>query len=366
MASAPAVAGPSIQLIDPDVVVTRSPTIVPLRSASKYRDVVGRVVAPAGLLSLTVNDQSLVPEPNGLFKARIDLVQGSTRVDFVAVDRAGNLTRLDLLLEGASPGAATVAPAAPEVPRVDFGRCYALVIGNQKYAELPSLATPEADATAIADLLSKRYGFEVKTLLNATRYDMRSELNRLRSTLTEHDNLLIYYAGHGELDRVNQRAYGLPVDAEPDSDANWISSVAITDILNVMSVKHALVIADSCYAGELTRSSLARLDSGMSDEARANWLQSIAKSRSRTVMTSGGVKPVLDGGGGEHSVFARVLIRVLFENHGVIEAQRVYQEIAARVLDAAQKARFDQRPEYAPLRFAGHESGDFVFVPRTP
>jgi hypothetical protein len=102
----------------------------------------------------------------------------------------------------------------------------------------------------------------------------------------------------------------------------------------------------------------------MSDEARANWLQSIAKSRSRTVLTSGGVKPVLDGGGGKHSVFAQVLLRVLGENNGIIEAQRVYQEISARVLDAAMRARFEQRPEYAPMRYAGHESGDFLFVPR--
>jgi hypothetical protein len=27
-------------------------------------------------------------------------------------------------------------------------------------------------------------------------------------------------------------------------------------------------------------------------------------------------------------------------------------------------AHFEQRPEYAPMRFAGHESGDFIFVPR--
>ena len=226
------------------------------------------------------------------------------------------------------------------------------------------LDTPEADAKAISEILATRYGFEVKTLLNATRYDILSELNRLRGKLTEKDNLLVYYAGHGELDRVNQRGYWLPVDAEANSDANWISSVAITDILNAMSVKQAIVIADSCYSGALTRSSLGRLESGMSDDARANWLKSIAASRSRTVLTSGGVKPVLDGGGGKHSVFAQILIGILTENTEVLEAQRVYQELSARVLNAAMKSRFEQRPEYAPMRFAGHESGDFVFVPR--
>lgn len=358
------VAGPSIQLIDPDVVVTRSPAVVPLRGAVSHRDVVGRVVAPAGLLSLTVNDRTLTPDANGLFKTRVDLQPQATRVTFVAVDKAGSTSRLDFLFQSTAGAAPAAAPPAAPQPDIKFGNYHALVIGNQTYKRLPGLDTPEADARAIGDVLASRYGFKVTTLLNATRYDILSELNRLRGTLTEKDNLLIYYAGHGELDQVNQRGFWLPVDAEPDSDANWISSVSITDILNAMSVRQAIVIADSCYSGALTRSSIGRLDSGMSDEARARWLKSIASTRSRTVLTSGGVKPVLDGGGGKHSVFAQILLRVLQENTEVIEAQRVYLELSARVLAAAQRARFDQRPEYAPMRFAGHESGDFLFVPR--
>ncbi len=67
---------------------------------------------------------------------------------------------------------------------------------------------------------------------------------------------------NGDLDRVNQRGYWQPVDAEADSTANWVANTAITDILNTMSVRKAIVIADSCYSGSLTRSMLARLDAG--------------------------------------------------------------------------------------------------------
>lgn len=364
--SGAAMAGPSIQLIDPELVATSTPMVIPLRGAPKYRDVIGRVVAPAGLLSFTVDDRTLTPDQNGLFKTRVDIGALATKVAFVAVDRAGNAARMDFVFNSTDTGAPSVASIRPVPPGIDFGRYYALVIGNQKYTVLPALKTPEADATAISELLAKRYGFEVKTLLNATRYETLSELNRLRAALTEKDNLLVYYAGHGDLDQANQRGYWLPVDAEPNSDANWISSVAVTDILNAMTVKQAIVIADSCYAGALTRSSIGRLESGMSEEARVNWLKSIAKTRSRTVLTSGGVEPVLDGGGGRHSVFAQFLLRILSENTEILEAQRVYQELSARVLNAALKAHFNQRPEYGPMRFAGHESGDFLFVPRAP
>jgi hypothetical protein len=37
------------------------------------------------------------------------------------------------------------------------------------------------------------------------------------------------------IDDVNLRGHCLPVDAEPGSSANWISNVAITDILNAMA-----------------------------------------------------------------------------------------------------------------------------------
>jgi len=64
------------------------------------------------------------------------------------------------------------------------------------------------------------------------------------------------YADHGELEQDSERGYWLPVDAEPISTANWISNLQITDILEAMSAKHVMVIADSCYSGTID---LARL-----------------------------------------------------------------------------------------------------------
>jgi hypothetical protein len=91
----------------------------------------------------------------------------------------------------------------------------------------------------------------------------------------------------------------------------------------------------------------------------------MAKGRSRTALTSGGVAPVLDGGGGKHSVFARALLNVLAKNDDVLEGQRLFTELSALVTLAAEAQRFEQLPEYAPIKFAGHESGDFFFVPRS-
>ncbi len=353
---------PSIQVIEPPIELTRGTPTVQVRGGVGTREVVGRVIAAGGLLSFSVNDRSEqeAVDLNGLFRVTVPLTGKVTPVSLVAVDQQGKRSVVEFVL--VPDGATVAATVAPKTPPMNFGTFYALVIGNEKYQYLPHLKTAVNDAVAISDVLTKKYNFKTTTLKNSTRYQILSELNKLRAQLTENDNLLVYYAGHGELDKANQRGHWLPVDAEQQSDANWISSVAITDILNAMTVKHVLVVADSCYSGALTRSSIGQLESGRSEEERINWLKAISKMRSRVVLTSGGLQPVLDGGGGNHSVFARSFLEVLNVNSDIIEARRVYQELSARVLNDALRYRIEQVPQYAAMQFAGHESGDFLFV----
>ena len=239
---------------------------------------------------------------------------------------------------------------------------HALVIGINDYKYIRPLRTAVNDAKEVARILEQDYGFRVTLVLNPTRYDILTKLNDLRERLTEKDNLLIYYAGHGELDQRNQRGHWLPIDAEPSSSANWVSNITITDILNAMTVQQLLVVADSCYAGTLTRSALGRLEGGLSEQEKVRLMQVMAQKRSRMVLTSGGVEPVIDSAGGAHSVFAVSFIALLQANAGVLPGQEMFQSIRLRVTATADKVEMHQVPEYAPIKFAGHESGDFFFV----
>lgn len=358
------IAPPTIQMIDPSLVATRGPGQIKVRGAVQTREIIGRVTAPAGLFSFTVNDKSEALDDNGMFKVQVPLLKGPTPVTLVAVDKQSRRAILDFTLVSEQAYETLAKPPSAGLRGSDFGNYHALVIGNEKYQHLPKLDTAAEDARVVSDVLARKYGFKVTTLLNANRYEILSELNKLRGKLTEKDNLLIYYAGHGELDRANLRGHWLPVDAEPNSDANWISSVQLTDLLNAMSVKHVLIVADSCYSGAMTRNAIGQLDAGMSPEAKVSWLKELARARCRTVLTSGGVQPVIDGGGGKHSIFAKSFIEVLEANDEPLEGQRLYREVAARVVHFARSQNLDQKPEYAPLKYAGHESGDFLFIPK--
>jgi hypothetical protein len=89
----------------------------------------------------------------------------------------------------------------------------------------------------------------------------------------------------------------------------------------------------------------------------------MAKTRSRAVLTSGGLEPVLDAGGGEHSVFAQAFLQVLKENDEILEGWRLYRAVREQVKLAALAFRVDQEPQYAPIQYAGHEAGEFLFLP---
>lgn len=363
-------ASPIIELIEPELVATRDPGIqsAHVAAASNNVVVVGRVQSAGGIKSFTVNGKEEAVDSRNLFKAQVAMRGSEERVRIVAVDGAGRKSTLDFFL--VDPGARRAVAGGDEAVRightrtgaVNFGNYHALVIGINDYRLMRPLRTAVQDAREIGRVLSSEYGFKTTVLVNASRYDILSALNTLRERLTERDNLLIYYAGHGQLDQLNQRGHWLPVDAEPDSSANWISNIAITDVLNAMTTRQLLVVSDSCYSGALTRSAIGQLEPGMTEQQLAHVMMSMAQKRSRMVLTSGGLEPVLDGGGGVHSLFARTFLDLLKSNQGVLPGQELFRHLRVRVAAQAERAQVSQVPEYAPIKYAGHESGDFFFV----
>ncbi|MDP7215749.1 MAG: caspase family protein, partial [Rhodospirillales bacterium] len=265
---------------------------------------------------------------------------------------------LNRLIEEAR--AVKTAPDPPSAPAaipagLDFGRYFALVIGNDDYRSLPRLKTAVADAKAVAGVLERGYGFETSVLIDATRAGILDALDGLRRRLREDDNLLIYYAGHGWLDRDANRGYWQPVDADEDRRANWLSNADITDTLKAVQARHVMVVADSCYSGTLTRSGKR----GVSVTARApGYAARLARLRSRTVLSSGGLEPVADSGGGGHSVFAKALLDVLRGNTVLIDGTDLFAKVRQQV-----RLNAEQTPQYQNIRMAGHEvGGDFLFV----
>ena len=303
----------------------------------------GQVTDASNIVDLRLNDRPLPIGPDGRFSTQRGVPEGISDFEIVALDEWGN--RAEIRLE-----------VNRQAQMLDFGNYHALVIGNNNYADMPVLRTAMADAEAIADTLTTRYGFNVELLLDATRYDIIRVMSEMRASLTFNDNLLIYYAGHGIVDPVTERGYWLPVDADADNPANWVSNDDITNMLKAIPARHILVVADSCYSGTLTRQAPARLKTWQDRQA---WLERLLEKRSRTVLSSGGLEPVADSGASGHSVFANALLTALRGNTEIIEATGLFEPVRQMVVLNA-----NQTPQYSDVRLAGHEGGDFVFVPQ--
>lgn len=252
------------------------------------------------------------------------------------------------------------------VKGLDFGRYYALIIGNQDYQVLPPLETPHTDADRVAQLLKDKYGFTVKVIDDANDVTMLRALNDLNRVLRPGDNLLIYYAGHGTQlkNAYSDVGYWLPVNANrPPDDTFWVANSQIAAHLARLPAQRVLVVADSCFAGLLSSDPGVNIF-GTETHLTMDYVKYKMPKRARLLIASGGNDPVFDQGGNGDSVFARAFLDVLQSNSQILSTPALYSEIEARMKGVDAAAHLQEVPQFKAIRAAGDDLGDFFFIPQ--
>ncbi len=250
---------------------------------------------------------------------------------------------------------------------IDWGDHYALVIGNNDYDESFSgwspLKTAINDANKIGEVLKDKYGFKVEILKNATRNDFYIKLNEYSNILTENDNLLIYYAGHGDVDPNTKQGYWVPIGAPKNQRFNWVKNENFIDATKGIRAKHIIIIADACFSGSLFKNVEYRgIGNDSENLDREGIFYKMNRKKTRVAITSGEVELVPDyiGDESDHSPFASVLIDILNDNNDVLPAGDLFTKIR----DSLQIISKRQSPVYGEFDLSKHEqNGDFLFVP---
>ena len=245
-----------------------------------------------------------------------------------------------------------------------WGAYHALIIGINDYMEWPRLQTAVKDATVIRDTLVTRYGFDRKNvILRTDREASRNQINRdlryLATAMGPKDNMLVYYAGHGQLDDLTGDGYWVPAEGKLKDPSTWVSNAYIKAVLSSEKVqaKNVVVIADSCYSGSMLRGgpSLMSLD----DRRYRQKLAKKAALRSRQVISSGGIEPVADGGAEGHSLFAYYFIDALRKNNKeVIDLENLFHTKVWKPVSEIG----DQRPNVGRLKTPMDQNGQFVLL----
>lgn len=337
--------------------------------AGSIVNIVGAIENFNAVKSFKINDQIYQLDANGLFLKTVDVSNDVVVLSLEMIDQDDVVTTSQLHINPSNELNIVLAGGASLTrPKFDFGSYHALVIGNNSYdmnKGWEPLDTAVNDATEVANVLRSQYGFKVRLELNADRDTMLTALEEMRRTLTNKDNLLVYYAGHGLVDPENDQGYWVPVDGSTDSAVRWVSNASITDQIRAMTARNVMVIADSCYSGSLMRSGIVTLRSGLSAEKKALRLNEDVSLMTRVALSSGGLQPVIDSvDNSKHSVFANALLSVLKGNEELLDADSLATQVAYSVAIATQD-NVQQVPRYAPLAAGGHQGGEFYFAPKS-
>lgn len=352
----------TIRILSPSV--TRGARIVEVPQL----EIVGVVEWHAPARAVLVEGQPAALSRDGRFSAKVNLRAGVNTISVTGLTADNEIhlmPPLELVYDG-------------DVKKFENeGRRFALIIANKDYLPetgFASLQTPVADAEALQSVLAGRYGFETELrfsegeslpllLVDAGKDRIEDALYTLGQVAGENDTVLVYYAGHGVYDERTANAAWVPVDAT--RPYNYLSGATITEHVQRIRARKVILISDSCYSGALRSggegaSALAQVTA----EDRSRTLARMAQAKSRVLITSGGTEPVLDLGGGGHSVFARALLTGLEKiDRDVFSAEELFHEYIRPMV----AGRADQVPQMRPMDRTEHEpGGDVVFVRAAP
>ncbi len=308
----------------------------------------GKVYSKEGIKKVKVNGKEIMFQDNGYFSTTVPLTVGDNIISIHVVDNENSVTVKNLsLTRGYSAG------------DEDFdlyqtsGKYYALLIAIEDYSDtrINNLDKPIEDAERLKRTLTTYYTFDeenITVLKNPTRSDIIIELDNISNTITENDNLLIFYAGHGYWDEEKKLGYWLPADAQKANTANWLRNSTLSDYIGSIKAKHTLLIADACFSGGIfkTRSAFNSPDKA---------INKLYQLPSRKAMTSGTLTEVPD-----QSAFLEYLNKRLEQNDNpYLTSESLFISFRTPVLNNSPTI-----PQYGTIQNSGDEGGEFVFIKR--
>lgn len=311
----------------------------------------GKAFDNSGVAIIEINGKEARIDANGNFMATVLLKPGKNSIIVRAVDiyENQNIRHVDIYRH---PSYSVKNGNNTQINTT--GKYFALLIAIDSYnnSEINDLNQTIYDANRLRKCLLN-YNFQpehIISLTNPGRHKIISTLDELNKTISEDDNLLIFYSGHGYWDNEFEQGYWFPSDASRRTKANWISNSTIRDYIRGIKSKHTLLVTDACFSG-----SIFNTKNSFSLHTAPRSISELYKLPSRKAITSGTLTEVP-----EKSVFIDYLIKRLQENDDkYLPAQQLFIRFSDAVIN---NSPLHQIPQYGNIRQTGDEGGDFIFI----
>ncbi len=200
---------------------------------------------------------------------------------------------------------------------------YALIFATDKYDNWPALVNPINDSRTIGNMLEKTYGFKVDLVENPSQEQIWNKIREYAERKYEPlDQLLIFFAGHGQFDETFKEGYVVTKESLPNDPgkSSYVSHNRLRSNINNIPSDHIFLVMDVCFGGtfdETIASARGMDDSGGANEiSQAQFITRKLAFKTRKYLTSGGKEYVPDGAPGKHSPFAKRFIDGLRSNGG--------------------------------------------------
>jgi len=261
----------------------------------------------------------------------------------------------------ASPASSAETARQSDVDKPSYSRPenadnFALVIGIDKYANLPEAEFAVHDASAVREHL-RALGYPSRNIVylegpKATRTGIQSYLEEwLPRNVKPQSTVFLYYSGHGAPDPKTGDAYLVPWDA----DVKFLKTTAypvkqLYASLNALNAKQVIVALDACFSGAGGRSVLAKgtrplvtkVDEGFTPQG--GMILFAAASGDEVTST-------LDDQG--HGMFTYFFLKGLNggakDSAGQVSVKSLYDYLMPKVQDEAHRQNREQTPQLLPV-----------------
>lgn len=226
----------------------------------------------------------------------------------------------------------------------------AIAIDQYQNGKINALSNCVSDARRVVEILKYKFGYDNVIELYDEMASETKVIQAFRDLMSGHivsqdDNLIVYYAGHGFFDPRLERGgwilHDTKVITEPERYyTNYFDFDSLLKTVGAIKNLHTFIIADSCYSGSIYGEKTRRI-MGDKEYIKTRW-----------ALTSGRNEPVLDGAPNSSSPFAQVLCDCLEKVHESIWVS----ELSSHVMRQMAAMKVPHKPRFDSLKIRDHDA----------
>ena len=213
------------------------------------------------------------------------------------------------------------------------GQNYLVLIALNRFKHVEPLFYSVQDAQKLSQVLVKHFGFPESHIIRlfnerASHVAIWKTLEEVNHSLTDQDNLLIYYAGYSYQQKDVQDSFLLGYDSDPSRPYGLIYQQALIDRINKLNARNVFFMVNSGFSTELIQANPNVIHAQWEEEDGKQLPQVRVQDNIRWGMASMSLEENRESLVGDSPIFIRSIIKYLESSVGkVVSSKAIFEHI---------------------------------------